>query len=103
MASKLLYAESSTVTIGRNVWIAIYVTWPFNRIEVYKDQIALSYLSYKRTFKKNEITLQKIGRFFRKGIRIIHHNPHISPYIEYWPVSADKLYAVLKSAGYKIK
>lgn len=98
-----LYQEIGGVVIGRSYWFNSQASWPFGGIEIYYDKIVLRMLWFRTEIKSYDIiSIEKYGRF-KNGLRIIHKNASISPYITYSSFHQKRLVQKLIEAGYKIK
>lgn len=99
---KLIHKEIGGLRIGQGFWLALNMTWPLAKLEIYKDKIILTYLFFRKiTFEKNEINyFEETHGFYTPEIKIVHNKMNISPYILFWSLFPDKLLDRLKKTGY---
>jgi len=76
---------------GKSSWWCINYSWPFVQLKVDEDAIAISHLF--KTFRisfKDLIEIQTYNGLFSEGIRFVHSNPLIPPFIVFWTVNREK-------------
>src|SRR3989344_3282117 len=106
MKSKLSFKTRGGIRLGKSYWNSSNTTWPFAKIEIFKEKLIINSIFHKIDFNKREITyieeyqglLDSCGR----GIRIHHKKVGIYPFIIFWHSSPEKILNILKNLGYKI-
>jgi hypothetical protein len=84
--------------------IGIKATWPFSRISILANgDIEISLTIRRYIFRKsNIIELIEAPHLFSGGIRFIHTERDIHPYVRFWCFGYPLLSRSLNDAGYTI-
>ena len=101
---KIIFKATGGMNVGKNYFLAVSLSWPLVKLEIFKDKIVLKYPFNKIEFKKKEINfLQEYRGFFSKGVQIHHRKLEVNKFIVFWSSKPEKILQISKKEGYKIK
>jgi len=87
--------------VGASYYNAINATWPFVKLHIEKESIALSSPFGNPRFSRAQITkLSKYSGFFSKGLKI-EHIADQPPFIVFWTFDLPAVMRCLEKNGYQ--
>ena len=105
---KPIYQERGGLRKGKSFCLALNITWPLVKIEVFNEKIIIKY-PFQSKIKISKKEIKSIKKFqgilgpFGKGIRILHYKNSLDPFLVFWSFSRNKLLNKLEKEGYPIK
>ena len=101
---ELWHSERGGMRKGKNYLLSMNFSWPFAKIEVYREMIVLKYFFGRLQLEKHEIdSIEEFKIGIARGIKINHNRENLSPFIVFFSFSIDNLFVKLEETGYKIK
>ncbi|GEM_PF-3626790 len=104
-----LYCDYGGIHKGKSWWLGFEVGLPFVRLDVFQDRLVFTILWFWKTeLLKSEIhsieyrgprILPRIIRW----IKVIHSNPHVSPFLLYHSWKPVALMENLRTLGYPVE
>lgn len=68
-----IYGQTGECSIGRNSWLAEYITWPFSGLYLYRDELVLSMPFRRYRFPRGQISgIHRYRYALMRGLRIEH-------------------------------
>jgi len=88
------------VHVGANFYCALNATWPFAKLRIEKEFLAISSLIGNPEFPRSQITkLSKYSGFFSKGLKI-EHTTGQAPFVVFWTFDLPAVKRGLEENGF---
>jgi hypothetical protein len=91
------------IRIGRSYWVALNLSAPLARLALEPERVILA-LPF-REIRLDRQSIQSVrpeNGIFSKGVRIIHSDPLVSPFVLFWTRRAGELIAAFRQCGYSV-
>ena len=95
--------QTGDCSIGRNSWLAEYITWPFSGLYLYRDELVLSMPFRRYRFPRDQISCIHRYRYaLMRGLQIEHSVANYPSFVVFFPSDVTEMEEALDENAFPL-